>query len=81
MRYLAPGIGKPLGLMPPPRDDDEASPHDDGDHVTRGPSPRWRESSYDSYDGDDDLGNDDDDPEAPYRGWEIHEKFVKEDEA
>ena len=78
---MVPGIGKPLGLMPPRHDDDEElSPREDGDHAPRGPSPRWRASSYDSYDGDYEV-EDNDDPDDAYHGWEIHEAYVKEDEA
>lgn len=70
-----------MGLMPPRRDDeDESSPREDGNHAPRGPSPRWRAPSYDSYDADHEIEADDD-PDDAYHGWAIHEAYVKEDEA
>ena len=61
MRYMAPGISKPLGLMPPRRDDEEdLSPREDGDHAPCGPSPCWRAPSDDSYNGDYEIEDNDD---------------------
>ena len=82
MRYPVPGIGKPLGLVALPRDEEDASPRAREDHGARVPSPRWMRSSSNDLDDNCDLGDDDlDDLYAPYHGWKVHDGFVDETEA
>jgi hypothetical protein len=52
MRYVAPGKGKPFGLMPPSWDNSEISSQEDDKREGRGFGPRMREVYYDTDDED-----------------------------
>jgi hypothetical protein len=52
MRYVAPGKGKPLGLMPPSWDNSETSSQEDDKREARGFGSRKRDVYYDTDDED-----------------------------